>query len=210
MAADVSSAKLLAGFAGRSTHREPPGTFPGEAGERRIDIHVHVRDGRDPVADRMWERSAWLDDSVLAAESPVRPLPGGVEAALRMVAVDAACHAGWRGDGVVGFVLDTGTGMFAIRQRASLSRPPGQDSVDTPASGGHLLQLRLDTGRGAALTVWGVTRGDALRRAYLVISHMRGADTDAHLLLLQRLLASPDYCAGITGSRLMRELLGPA
>jgi hypothetical protein len=210
MAADVSSAKLLAGFSGRSAHREPPKIFPGEAGERRIDIQVHVRDGRDPVAGRMWERSAWLDDRDLVAESPARPLPGGVEAALRMVAVDAARSGSWRGDGVVGFGLNTGTGVFAIRRRASLSRLPSQDIADTSAGSSHLLQLRLGAGRGAALTVWGVTRGDALRRAYLALSHMRGADSDAHLRLLQRLLASPDYCAGITGSQLMRELMRPA
>ena len=143
---------------------------------------------------------------------PSPRLPGILqsEAALRAVAVDAARGADWRGDGVVGFGLNTGTGMFAIRQRASLSRLPAQDLADTSAAGSHLLQLRLGRGAGAALTVWGVTRGDALRRAYLALSHMRGADTDAHLCLLQRLLASPDYCAGITGSQLMRELMRPA
>jgi len=76
--------------------------------------------------------------------------------------------------------------------------------------GNHVLQLRLRGSRpGMALVVEGVTRGDALRRAYLTLSRMPDADRDAHLRLLQRLIAAPHYCAGLTGSALMQSLRHP-
>jgi acetyl/propionyl-CoA carboxylase alpha subunit len=179
------------------------------AGERRIDVHVGVPGAGEPVAARMWERSAWCDAQMLIAESPVRHLPPGVEAAMCAVAVDAACGAGWRGDGVVGFALDTRTGIFFIRERSSLSggaQPHGPALDDSS----HLLQLWLGEScgrRGTSLLVCGVTRGDALRRAYLALSHMQGAQTDARLCLLQQLIASPGYCGGMTGSQLMHQML---
>jgi acetyl/propionyl-CoA carboxylase alpha subunit len=210
MGADVSNAVMRRGAGG--CHRgRPPGVGAAfsPAGERRIDVHVGVPGAGDPVAGRMWERSAWRESQMLIAESPVRHLPPGVEAAMRAVAVDAACGAGWRGDGIVGFALDMRTGIFFIRERSSLSggaQPHGAEHDGTA----HLLQLWLggsDGHRAAALLVCGVTRGDALRRAYLALSRMRGAQTDARLRLLQQLIASPGYCGGLTGSELMQQML---
>lgn len=213
MRANVSSALRFTGTAGTTVGRPPSsGLFARLGGERRIDVHVAVHPGRHPVAAQLWERAAWLDDTVLIAESPVLHLPPGLERALRTVAADTAARLEWRSEGVAAFSLDAGTGMFRMRECAQLPQPAAAERVEFVSGNCHLLQLRLEgkrnaARRGATLLVCGVTRGDALRRAYQAVSQMRDAGIDAHLLLLRRLIASPDYCAGVTGSPLMREML---
>ena len=102
--------------------------------------------------------------------------------------------------GIGGINASTGTAAGASCTAASTDRPCGN----------HVLQLRLRGSRpGVTLVVEGVTRGDALRRAYLTLCRMPDADRDAHLRLLQRLIAAPDYCAGLTGSALMQALRDP-
>ena len=126
---------------------------------------------------RAWERSVWREARVLIAECPAPHLPASMESALRAVAASVARDRGWQGMGTVAFSLDDRSGVFRVLcAQATL---PGAAVADCEPVAAHALELRIDGGgdRHAPCTrllVCGVTRGDALRRAYRALSEMPG------------------------------------
>ncbi|OZI28774.1 hypothetical protein CEG14_22800 [Bordetella genomosp. 1] len=196
---------------GANRRRLPPGGSSGHSGpaaglERRLDLHVHAGE-QEVLAGRPWERSVWREARVLIAECPAPRLAQGIEQALRAVARQIAIDRRWRGMGTVSFSLDDATGMFRLLDACV------EQHTDAPACmleplAPHTLDVRIGacvaSGRsGAHLVVYGVTRGDALRRAYQAIGDMPGLAMPDRAFLLNR-IASPAFCSGLTGSRLDR------
>ncbi len=205
MGAKVST--VLRGSGSARIRRGPPTNDVGPAAgrERRLDIHIFVSDPNHIVAGRAWERCVWRDARVLIAESPAPQLPSAIEAALQKVACTIAGDRGWEGMGTVSFSLDDRSGVFRV-----ISAQPqsgfGEHAFNTEPVAGHALELRIDH-CGLRLTpsthllVYGVTRGDALRRAFRALSEMPGpAGTD--LAILMNRIASRAFCSGMTGTRL--------
>ena len=114
---------------------------------------------------------------MLIAECPAPHLPASMESALRAVAASVARDRGWQGMGTVAFSLDDRSGVFRVlcaqatpcRARrwpiANLS-PRMRSNCASTVAGTAM--------RRARLLVCGVTRGDALRRAYRALSEMPG------------------------------------
>ncbi|AZY48087.1 BPTD_3102 family carboxylase-like protein [Bordetella avium] len=183
--------------------RRPPGGPAGGA-ERRLDIHVLVQEDGRVEASAAWERCVWRDQRVLIAECPAPRLSSRMEATLREVAIHIAQHRGWLGLGTVVFSLDDESGLFRMIEALPHGRI-GKAALMEPMAA-HALEVGIGacaaSGRpGANLLVWGVTRGDALRRAYQAIGDMPGLAVPERAFLLNR-IASPAFCSGLTGSRL--------
>lgn len=204
MAAKVST---VISSGGARNRRGPPTDHAGPAAgrERRLDIHVVVPPGGDPLTGRAWERSVWREARVLIAECPAPHLPASMESALRAVAASVARDRGWQGMGTVAFSLDDRSGVFRVLC-AQATPLPGAAVADCEPVAAHALELRIDGGgdRHAPCTrllVCGVTRGDALRRAYRALSEMPGpVAVDRGFLM--NLIASRAFCSGLTGTRL--------
>lgn len=185
------------------SRRKPPGGPAGGA-ERRLDIHVLVHEGGRIEAGRAWERCVWRDQRVLIAECPAPRLAASMEATLRDVAMSIAADRGWCGLGTVVFALDDESGLFRLIE-ATLQGRSGKAALLEPLAA-HALEVSIGacaaSGRpGANLLVWGVTRGEALRRAYQTIGDMPGLAVPSRAFLLNR-IASPAFCSGLTGTRL--------
>ncbi len=195
MSAKVSFVTPSANAVGK--RRGPPGGPAGGA-ERRLDIHVLVQgDGRAETG-RAWERCVWRDQRVLIAECPAPRLSARMEAMLRDVASRIALDRGWLGLGTVVFSLDDESGQFRLIE-ATLQGRSGKAALMEPLAA-HALEVGIGacaaSGRpGANLLVWGVTRGDALRRAAARLSgHWRHARPSG---ARTRLPAQPHRLAGL-------------
>jgi acetyl/propionyl-CoA carboxylase alpha subunit len=132
-------------------------------------------------------------------------LPCSLENGLRAAARVIANYQGWRGMGTIGFALDDRSGMFRVIETRLHTEPSIMVSqYETLAA--HALEVRIDDVRQDGrwplyLLVCGVTRGEALRRAYRALSEMASpASTD--IAFLMRRIASRSFCMGLTGSRL--------
>lgn len=203
MGAKVSFVTPSADAVGK--RRGPPGGPAGGA-ERRLDIHVLVHEDGRAETGRAWERCVWRDQRVLIAECPAPRLSARMEATRREVASRIALDRGWLGLGTVVFSLDDESGLFRLIE-AKLQGRSGKAALMEPLAA-HALEVGIGacaaSGRpGANLLVWGVTRGDALRRAYQAIGDMPGLAVPERAFLLNR-IASPAFCSGLTGARLAR------